>query len=122
MTEPDYQRDLLNRYLLGIASEKERTEVEEQCFADDKGLDVLLRAEDELIDDYVRGALGPSDRQLFESHFLCTDQRRQRLEMVESLVKVLAQREYAKRSVSSERRVRSLPPKGRAASIQPATL
>jgi hypothetical protein len=54
--------------------------------ADDAGVDVLLQAEDELIDDYVRDVLSDSDRELFESHFLCTEERRQRLETVRSFV------------------------------------
>ena len=102
MTEPLSQRDLLIRYLLGVASEQERTAVEEQYFADDTGLEVLLRAEDELIDDYVRGVLSDSDRQLFESHFLCTEARRERLETVKSFVETLAQTKYATESISPE--------------------
>jgi len=82
--------------------------VEEQCFSDDAGVGVLLRAEDELIDDYVRGALSASDRRLFESHFICTEGRRQRLETVKSLVDVLGQMELPGRTVSSERSRRSL--------------
>ena len=108
MPEPRDQRDLLIRYLLGVASDTERTVVEEQCFADDTGVGVLLRVEDELIDDYVRGALSDSDRQLFESHFLCTEGRRQRLETVKSFVEVLGQRELAGRAVSPERARRPL--------------
>jgi DNA-directed RNA polymerase specialized sigma24 family protein len=82
--------------------------VEEQCFADDTGVGVLLRVEDELIDDYVRGALSDSDRQLFESHFLCTEGRRQRLETVKYFVEVLGQRELAGRAASFERPRRPL--------------
>lgn len=101
MTEAVDQHDLLIRYLLGVVSDAERRSVEEQFFASDVDLNVLLRAEDELIDDYVRGALSTSDRQLFESNFLCTNKRRQRLELVQSLVEVLAQT-VSERSVSAE--------------------
>lgn len=103
MSESRDQSDLLIRYLLGVASATERDEVEEQLFADDKNVDVLLRAEDELIDDYVRGVLSDSDRLSFENHFLCTKERQQRLETVQSFVSVLSQMELAGRSVSSER-------------------
>ena len=121
MSEPRDQRDLLIRYLLGVASAAERAVVEEQCFADDTGVGVLLRAEDELIDDYVSDVLSGSDRQLFESHFLCTEGRKQRLETVKSLVDVLRQMELARRTVSSKRPRRSLAreerPVGRSAAI-----
>jgi len=95
MTEAFKQHDLLIRYLLGVASDSERRVMEEQFFASDADLDVLLKAEDELIDDYVRGALTTSDRRLFETHFLCTEARRQRLETVKSFVEDFAQAEYA---------------------------
>jgi DNA-directed RNA polymerase specialized sigma24 family protein len=101
MAEAVNQYDLLIRYLLGVVGDTERRAVEEQFFAPDADLNVLLQAEDELIDDYVRGTLSTSDRRLFESNFLCTRRRRQRLELVQSLVQVLAQT-VSERSVSSE--------------------
>lgn len=107
MTEAVNQYDLLIRYLLGGASDAERRAVEEQFFTSDADLNVLLQAEDELIEDYVRGALSTSDRGLFERNFLCTKGRRQRLELVQSFVEVLAQT-VSERSVSSENFDRSL--------------
>jgi DNA-directed RNA polymerase specialized sigma24 family protein len=107
MPEAINQHDLLIRYLLGVVSDAERRVVEEQFFASDADLNVLLQAEDELIDDYVRGALSTSDRGLFESNFLCTKKRRERLELVQSFVQVLAQT-VSERSLSSENFGRSL--------------
>ena len=95
MTEAINQHDLLIRYLLGMASDTERRTLEEQFFASDANLNVLLQAEDELIDDYVRGTLSASERRLFESNFLCTKARRQRLDTIESFVEALAQAENA---------------------------
>lgn len=107
--EPLNQHELLNRYLLGVASSEECAAVEEQCFADDTGLDVLLRAEDELIDDYVRGALSTSDQQSFENHFLCTARRRERLKAVRSFAEVLAQTVVDGSTVASARQTQPLP-------------
>jgi DNA-directed RNA polymerase specialized sigma24 family protein len=119
MPEASDQRDLLIRYLLGVASDTERLAIEEEVFAPDADFDVLLQAEDELIDDYVRGALSTSDRRLFESNFLCTEERRQRLEMVESFVQALAQT-HSEKPVSSRRSFdRSLPLQERGRSIRP---
>ena len=107
MAEAVNQHDLLIRYLLGVVSDAERRAVEEQFFASDAHLNVLLQAEDELIDDYVRGTLSTSDRGLFESNFLCTNRRRRRLQLVQSFVQVLAQT-VSERSVPSENFGRSL--------------
>jgi DNA-directed RNA polymerase specialized sigma24 family protein len=120
MPEAVNQYDLLIRYLLGVVSDAERRAVEEQFFASDADLNVLLQAEDELIDDYVRGTLSTSDRRLFESNFLCTHLRRQRLEMVQSFVQVLAQTDF-EGSVSPEGFSRSLPIQQQGGSSRPAT-
>lgn len=103
MPEPVEQRELLvRRYLLGVASVIERETVEEGCFAANSRLDLLLRAEDELIDDYVRGALTTADRLLFEGNFLCTAGRRERLEFTKSLVEALAGSESGELSTSDQ--------------------
>lgn len=108
MTEAINQHDLLIRYLLGMASDTERCAAEEQFFASDADLNVLLQAEDELIDDYVRGSLSATERRLFESNFICTKARRQRLQTIESFVEALAQAEYADTSFESEELRQSL--------------
>ena len=120
MTEAANQHDLVIRYLLGVASDTECRAVEEQFFASDADLNVLLQAEDELIDDYVRGALSTSDRRLFESNFLCTKKRRQRLESVQSFAQGLAQT-VSERSVPSENFGRSLPLQERGGSSRSVT-
>lgn len=83
-------RELLTRYFLGVASTDECEAVEEKYLAVYSSLEAFLRAEDEVIDDYVRGALNTSERVLFEENFLCTTARRQRLEFTKSLVEALA--------------------------------
>lgn len=103
MPEARDQSDLVMRYLLGVASDKERLAVEEDLFATDADLNKLLQAEDDLIDDYVRGTLNESDRRLFESNFLCTQRRRQQVELVRSFVETLAQVDHADSSSASRR-------------------
>ena len=49
--------DQLTRYLLGELPEGESAALEEEYFGDDACFERLLALEDELIDDYVRGAL-----------------------------------------------------------------
>src|SRR6185369_2447564 len=50
------------RYLLGLSTEEERTQVEERYFSDSEYFDQMLAVEDSLIDDYVTGRM-PRERQ-----------------------------------------------------------
>ena len=74
---------VLRRYLLGELSEAELDRVEERLFAaaDRDSEEQLSPAEDELIDSYVRGELSASEREHFESWFLTSPRRRERLEL-----------------------------------------
>ena len=82
--------DPLRRYLLGAADDHVREEIEQQLFSDDQVFwERLGIAEDELIADYIAGALDGEERAWFESRFLKTDERRANLEFA------LALRTYA---------------------------
>ena len=50
------------RYLLGLSTEEERTQVEERYFSDGEYFDQLLALEDSLIEEYVTGRM-PTERQ-----------------------------------------------------------
>jgi len=102
MPQHSDEHGLLIRYFLGVASATEREEIEARYFASDSEIETLLRAEDEVIDDYVRGALNTSERVLFEENFLCTPARRQRLEFTESLVETLAGTEQSDSSTANQ--------------------
>ena len=88
MPQQSDDHQLLNRYLLGVASDEERETVEEEYFQE-SAVEELLCAEDELIDDYIRGTLTTSDRMLFEKNFLSTSKRRQRMSFTKDLVEAL---------------------------------
>ncbi len=64
----DYSNDeqQRRRYLLGDLSEAQRTSVEEEYFTDDDAFERLLAAEHDLVDDYVRGTLPPTERERAE--------------------------------------------------------
>lgn len=64
------QEALMVRYLLGSATEKERTEIEERLFSASEDFDHLVALEDSLIDDYVTGRLPAEERDAFEEAFL----------------------------------------------------
>jgi len=87
MTDNDQQKTLLTRYLLGQVSVEERAELEDRYLNDDDLFETLVAAENDMIDAYVRGKLAEPEKQQFESYFLCTPERRERVELAEALVK-----------------------------------
>ncbi|MEK6324983.1 MAG: hypothetical protein AABN33_25355 [Acidobacteriota bacterium] len=96
----------LTRYLLGKLTGEERIEVEDRYLSDGKFFDELAVAEDELIDDYVRGELSHSNRELFERNFLCSTGRHERVKSARALMK-FADTHAATTRVSWWQRVRS---------------
>lgn len=94
---------LLRRYLLNTATAEERRRVEERLLGEEiidsastdaeeaelDYVDRLLLCEEELVDDYVRGALSEDERKLFERHFLISTAHR------ETLLLARAASEYA---------------------------
>ena len=89
MSQHSDDSELLKSYFLGTASAAERAAVEDRYMGGAAGVEELLLAEDELIDDYVRCALARGERELFEKNFLCTAERRRRLEFIRDLAESL---------------------------------
>ena len=76
---------MLQRYLLGDLSAQEQDSIEELYFAEDDYLQKLLVAENDLIDDYLRGKLSTAEQQKFERNYLTTPEKRQRVQLVRQL-------------------------------------
>jgi hypothetical protein len=86
MTLPGADESLLRRYLLGSVTDAARKELEARLFSDDRIFwERVSIAEDELVSDYVQHALTEEERQDFEKHFLCTDERRSKVEFASAL-------------------------------------
>lgn len=62
------ERETLIKYLLGGLSAREREEVAERYFGSEDWFDELLDVENELLDEYVRGALGGDEREAFRQY------------------------------------------------------
>lgn len=77
------------RYLLGDFSEAEQTSAEERFFADENFSRLLDAAENDLIDEYVRGELTEKQRRNFESHFLISERRREKVRAAQILQNML---------------------------------
>ena len=103
-SEPDKK---LTRYLLGEFSGVERADIEDRYLSERDLFDELLVAEDELIDDYVRGRLSPKDQESFEQDFLCTAARQERVKSSRALMK-FADAHAASAGVSVWQRIRSM--------------
>lgn len=69
VTVEDKQKALMVRYLLGLATKEERTQVEERYFSDSEYFDQLLALEDSLIDDFVTGRMPVEQRSAFKEAF-----------------------------------------------------
>jgi hypothetical protein len=73
------------RHLLGLATEQEKTAIEETLFKDPTALEEIAAVEDELIDDYLSGDLTADERGKFEKAYFATPERRERVEFARTL-------------------------------------
>jgi hypothetical protein len=76
----------LVEYLLGGLLPEERVQTEERLFGDDELHEEFEATADDLIHVYLAGTLSRDDRVRFETHFLASPRRRQRLEFVRGLL------------------------------------
>lgn len=74
------------RYLLGRMSADEEARFERAYLGSDEALEALRAREDELVEDYLGGALDPADRERFERHFLASPARLERLVFLRALM------------------------------------
>ncbi len=75
----------LRRYLLGTLPAAEIEELDERSFLDDDFAARLQSAEDNLIDDYVHGELAADEVTPFNTYFLATPRRREKVQFARSL-------------------------------------
>lgn len=95
MEKETKQEKLWRQFLLGNISETEREAIEDRFLADEESFAALEIAEDELIEDHLRGDLSEADRKLFEAAFLQTAPRRERVERMKMLIHEASARKRA---------------------------
>ena len=83
-----FDEGFIARYLLGDLPEEEQVEVEDRAFSDAQYMQIVLAVEADLIDEYIRGALHASERRQFETRFLASSERREKVEFARALAKV----------------------------------
>jgi hypothetical protein len=69
----------LTRYLLGLLPDAEQAAIEKDYFEDKEKFEQIWSAENDLVDDYLRGKLSLVERAQFENRFLSTAGGRERL-------------------------------------------
>jgi hypothetical protein len=80
----EYRIDL-RQYLLGKVSEEARRQVELLLLTDNGLFEEVTLLEEELIDDYVKGGLAPTECTSFEQYFLSTPERHDKLKAARAL-------------------------------------
>ena len=110
MAESSERANFIRRYLLGQASPQDHAAFEEQYFADEDVFEDLTAAENDLIDDFVRGALSRDDRAQFLSYFLTTPERRERVAFARSLFEYAASETAAGASAGPSALLPAKPP------------
>jgi hypothetical protein len=84
---------LMVRYLLRLLPDEEADRLDEMSIADDETAWRLRVAENDLVDAYVSGALTGETLERFESYYLASGRRRQKVEFARSLRAAAASRE-----------------------------
>ena len=82
--------EVLRRYLLGTLEAEPRAELEERILCDPEAYEEVSLLEEELIDQYVTGGLSKAERQQFETHFLITAERQNKLRFGQLLKRYLS--------------------------------
>ena len=106
MSNPNYNEQIITRYLLGTLSEVETERLDELSITDDGFAGALNIAEKELVDAYVQGELSEADLAGFKSHYLASPLRRERVDFAKAF-QDFGERSAGPSVVSSERRVSS---------------
>jgi hypothetical protein len=99
---------LIRQYLLGELSEEGQAKVQDRLLCDRQFFDRLVVEENELMDDYLRGALTRQSEEKFESYFLASPERRQKLRFAKALKKRISEEVLSKPCIEESPRRKHL--------------
>jgi hypothetical protein len=88
--ESDLDDQRLVRYLLGLLPDADTERLDELTIAEDEVADRLRAVEDDLVDDYVRGTLTGEPLERFESVYLASPRRREKVSFARSFLHSVA--------------------------------
>lgn len=80
MSNQTYDDLAITQYLLGALPAAAAERLDELSLADDKFADALLAAEKDLVDAYIQGELAGAELERFESYYLASPLRREKVE------------------------------------------
>lgn len=83
--KPVYSDELLTRFLLGALPSEQAEKLDELSVADDEFAWRLNAVENDLVDGFVRGELPEESRKRFESFYLSSPKRRQKVDFATGL-------------------------------------
>jgi len=86
-----YDEGVIRSYLLGDLDETLREQIEELLLCDDSFADKLSAAQDNLIDDYVYGALTEGECETFQKNFVVNEERRKKIQIARAVEVYLAE-------------------------------
>jgi hypothetical protein len=86
-----YDEGVIRSYLLGDLDDTLREQIEEMLLCDDSFADKLSAAQDNLIDDYVYGALPDGERETFQKNFIVNEERRKKIQIAQAVEVYLAE-------------------------------
>ena len=90
LSTPPTDHESIKSYLLGQLAEADVSQVEARLLTDREFYDELSIVEDDLIDRYLGGTLTDVDRQSFESHFVSSSERQQKVRFARALRKYVS--------------------------------
>jgi hypothetical protein len=99
---------LIRQYLLDELSEEEQAKVQDRLLCDRQFFDRLVVEENELMDDYLKGALTRQREEKFESYFLASPERRQKLRFAKALKKRISEEALSKPRIEGSLRRKHL--------------
>lgn len=110
--------NIIRQYLLGKLNDQKELEAElsEQMFFDDDLSQMVDAIEDEILDEYLDGALTPADTQAVKEYFLCPQERKDKLEFARVM------RRYFETNLPLPAPTQTVPPPWREISAGPTVL
>ncbi len=89
MTKLPLDEQLITDYLLGALPENETEQLDEMSLTDDDFADRLNAVENDLVDAYVRGELSEDTLARFESQYLASPKRREKVSFAQTLLNIV---------------------------------
>jgi hypothetical protein len=83
------QEAVMVDYLLNGLSAAEREQIERRFFQEPAHFEELQAVEEELVDDYARGAMNPAQHERFEREWLISLERRKRVDIAKAVIVIL---------------------------------